>query len=134
MTYSQPARTGARRPRSTVYDAAQGQSVVAVRAGEQLSERQLLEALLIPSGNNIARMLAARVAGSETRFLAEMNVEARGAATPVVYAHAKHWATIIPTEAWAGGIAASVIIGAVGGLIPALRAARLSPTQALWSV
>jgi D-alanyl-D-alanine carboxypeptidase (penicillin-binding protein 5/6) len=58
-------------------DAAEGQSVVAVRTGEQLTERQLLEALLIPSGNNIARMLAAQVAGSETRFLAEMNAEAR---------------------------------------------------------
>jgi hypothetical protein len=40
-------------------DAAQGQSVVSVQAGEQLTERQLLEALLIPSGNNIARMFAA---------------------------------------------------------------------------
>jgi D-alanyl-D-alanine carboxypeptidase (penicillin-binding protein 5/6) len=58
-------------------DVRQGQSVVAVQAGEQLTERQLLEALLIPSGNNIASMLAARVAGSETRFLAEMNAEAR---------------------------------------------------------
>jgi D-alanyl-D-alanine carboxypeptidase (penicillin-binding protein 5/6) len=56
---------------------AQGQSVVAVRAGEQLTERQLLEALLIPSGNNIARMLAAEVAGSQARFVAEMNAEAR---------------------------------------------------------
>ena len=37
-------------------DAAQGQSVVAVQAGEQLTERQLLEALLIPSGNNIAQI------------------------------------------------------------------------------
>ena len=50
---------------------------MAVRAGEQLTERQLLEALLIPSGNNIARMLAAQVAGSEARFVAEMNAEAR---------------------------------------------------------
>ena len=58
-------------------DAAQGQSVVAVQAGEQLTERQLLEALLIPSGNNIAQMLAAQVAGSETRFVAEMNAQAR---------------------------------------------------------
>jgi D-alanyl-D-alanine carboxypeptidase (penicillin-binding protein 5/6) len=56
---------------------AQGQSVVAVRAGEQLTERQLLEALLIPSGNNIARMLATVAAGSEARFVAEMNAEAR---------------------------------------------------------
>jgi D-alanyl-D-alanine carboxypeptidase (penicillin-binding protein 5/6) len=58
-------------------DAAQDQSVVAVQPGEQLTERQLLEALLIPSGNNIAQMLAAEVAGSETRFIAEMNAEAR---------------------------------------------------------
>ncbi len=56
---------------------ARDQSVVAVRAGEQLSERQLLEALLVPSGNNIAWMLADRVAGNETRFIAEMNMEAR---------------------------------------------------------
>jgi serine-type D-Ala-D-Ala carboxypeptidase (penicillin-binding protein 5/6) len=60
-----------------VQDAAEDQSVVAVRAGGQLTERQLLEALLIPSGNNIAEMLAAHVAGSETRFIAEMNGAAR---------------------------------------------------------
>jgi putative ABC transport system permease protein len=59
---------------------------------------------------------------------------ALGAASTAVYAHTRHWATVIPTEAWAGGIAASLVIGAVAGLIPALRAARLSPTQALWSV
>jgi len=58
-------------------EAADEQSVLAVRAGEQLTERQLLEALLIPSGNNIARMLAVLVAGSEARFIAEMNAEAR---------------------------------------------------------
>jgi putative ABC transport system permease protein len=59
---------------------------------------------------------------------------ALGVASTVLYAHTKGWSTVIPIEAWAGGIAASVIIGAVAGLIPALRAARLSPTQALWSV
>jgi putative ABC transport system permease protein len=59
---------------------------------------------------------------------------ALGAASTAVYAHTKNWATVIPAEAWAGGIAASLIIGAIAGLIPALRAARLSPTQALWSV
>jgi D-alanyl-D-alanine carboxypeptidase (penicillin-binding protein 5/6) len=55
----------------------QGQSRVAVRAGEQLTERQLLEALLIPSANNIAWMLAAGVASSQTGFVSEMNAEAR---------------------------------------------------------
>jgi putative ABC transport system permease protein len=59
---------------------------------------------------------------------------ALGVMSTAIYAHVKHWATIVPTEAWAGGIAASVLIGAIAGLIPALRAARLSPTQALWSV
>jgi serine-type D-Ala-D-Ala carboxypeptidase (penicillin-binding protein 5/6) len=55
----------------------QNQSVVEVQPGEQLTERQLLEALLIPSGNNMAQILAAQVAGSETHFLSEMNAEAR---------------------------------------------------------
>ena len=59
---------------------------------------------------------------------------ALGAASTLIYAHTKHWATVIPLEAWAGGIGASLIIGALAGLIPAVRAARLSPTQALWSV
>jgi serine-type D-Ala-D-Ala carboxypeptidase (penicillin-binding protein 5/6) len=59
------------------HDTAENQSGVAVAAGEQLTERQLLEALLIPSGNNIARILAAQIAGSETSFVAEMNAEAR---------------------------------------------------------
>jgi D-alanyl-D-alanine carboxypeptidase (penicillin-binding protein 5/6) len=57
--------------------AAQGQSVVAVRPGEQLTERQLLEALLIPSANNVAQMLADELAGSQAGFIAEMNAEAR---------------------------------------------------------
>jgi D-alanyl-D-alanine carboxypeptidase (penicillin-binding protein 5/6) len=67
---------GAAEAQAEAEEAAQGQSVVAVRAGEELTERQLLQALLIPSGNNIAQMLAAAVAGSEDGFVAEMNAEA----------------------------------------------------------
>jgi serine-type D-Ala-D-Ala carboxypeptidase (penicillin-binding protein 5/6) len=63
--------------RAVAEDRAEGQSVVAVAPGEQLSERQLLEALLIPSGNNIAELLATVVAGSEARFVDEMNAQAR---------------------------------------------------------
>jgi serine-type D-Ala-D-Ala carboxypeptidase (penicillin-binding protein 5/6) len=58
-------------------EAAAGASVLPVRAGERLNERQLLEALLIPSGNNVARMLAAGIAGNEADFVEEMNSEAR---------------------------------------------------------
>jgi putative ABC transport system permease protein len=57
-----------------------------------------------------------------------------GAASTAIYAHAHHEAIVIPTEAWAGGLAAAVIIGALAGLLPAIRAARLAPTRALWSV
>ena len=44
------------------------------------------------------------------------------------------WPIVIPTEAWAGGLAAALLIGALAGLLPAIRAARLSPTQALWTL
>jgi serine-type D-Ala-D-Ala carboxypeptidase (penicillin-binding protein 5/6) len=58
-------------------DQQQGQSVVAVVPGEKLTERQALEAMLIPSGNNIAFMLAGWDAGSEAAFVAKMNAQAR---------------------------------------------------------
>src|SRR6266702_4487540 len=58
-------------------DQRHGQSVVKVERGEKLTERQALEALLIPSGNNIAWMLAGWDAGSEGAFVAKMNARAR---------------------------------------------------------
>jgi D-alanyl-D-alanine carboxypeptidase (penicillin-binding protein 5/6) len=58
-------------------DQRQGQSVVRVAAGEKLTERQGLEAMLIPSGNNVASLLARWDAGSEAAFAAKMNTRAR---------------------------------------------------------
>lgn len=55
----------------------QGDSVVAVRGGEQLSELQALEAALIPSGDNIVQLLALWDAGSIPAFTARMNALAR---------------------------------------------------------
>ncbi len=57
-----------------------------------------------------------------------------GVVATAIYASSKHWGVDIPPLAWGGGVGASVIIGAVAGLWPALRAARMSPTEALWSV
>ena len=54
-----------------------GDSVVAVTAGEQLTELEALEALLIPSGDNIATLLAAWDAGSEAAFVSKMNDTAK---------------------------------------------------------
>jgi putative ABC transport system permease protein len=57
-----------------------------------------------------------------------------GALSTAIYASSKAEAVVIPTIAWAGGMGAAILIGAVAGLWPALRAARMSPTQALWSM
>jgi putative ABC transport system permease protein len=57
-----------------------------------------------------------------------------GAAATTWYARAHHEATVIPLAAWAGGLATAIVIGAIAGLLPAIRAARLSPTQALRTV
>ncbi len=57
-----------------------------------------------------------------------------GAISTAVYAHSKGWGTVVPPLAWGGGLGAAVVIGAVAGFLPAMRAARLSPTRALWTV
>ncbi len=54
-----------------------GESTLAVRAGERIDERQALQALLLPSANNIAAMLAVHDAGSTAAFVARMNATAR---------------------------------------------------------
>ncbi len=54
-----------------------------------------------------------------------------GSAVTAGYATLQGWGIIIPTVAVTGGLAAAVLIGAVAGLYPAMRAARLSPTEAL---
>jgi D-alanyl-D-alanine carboxypeptidase (penicillin-binding protein 5/6) len=81
-----PLRLGQDGPTITLTDAdvadtdrrrRQEESVVPVAAGEQLTERQALQALLLPSANNIAAVLARWDAGSADRFVARMNRTAR---------------------------------------------------------
>jgi D-alanyl-D-alanine carboxypeptidase (penicillin-binding protein 5/6) len=81
-----PLRPGEDGPTITLTDAdvadtdwrrRQQESVVSIAAGEQLTERQALQALLLPSANNIAAALARWDAGSEERFVARMNATAR---------------------------------------------------------
>jgi putative ABC transport system permease protein len=57
-----------------------------------------------------------------------------GAAATAAYARVHGEPVVIPLNAWAGGLAAAILIGGLAGLLPAIRAARLSPTQALLTV
>jgi putative ABC transport system permease protein len=91
----------------------------------------------------LRRALGATRSQIRTQFLAEAILLSLaggatgvilGAAAVTVYARTHTETAIIPAAAWAGGLAAAIIIGAVAGLLPAIRAARLSPTQALWNI
>ena len=91
----------------------------------------------------LRRALGATKGNIRTQFLAEAILLAflggavgigLGVISTAIYASTKSWAVVIPPLAWGGGIGASVVIGAIAGLWPAIRAARLSPTEALWTV
>ena len=86
----------------------------------------------------LRRALGATRGQIRTQFLSEAILLAliggtagvlAGAISTAVYAGIKGWPTVIPAEAWVAGLGAAVIIGAVAGLLPAIRAARL-PTEA----
>lgn len=47
------------------------------------------------------------------------------------YAASRGWQTVIPPTALGAAVASALLIGALAGIWPALRAARLSPTEAL---
>jgi putative ABC transport system permease protein len=83
--------------------------------GQQIRTQFLTESILLAVLGGIVGVLAGIVATA-------------------IYASAKHWAIVIPVEAWSGGIAAAVLIGAVAGLMPAVRASRMPPTVALRTV
>jgi putative ABC transport system permease protein len=54
-----------------------------------------------------------------------------GVLTTIAFATYRNWPPVIPSWALAGAIGATLAIGTIAGLYPAMRAARLSPTVAL---
>ena len=80
-----------------------------------VAEQFLAEALLLSALGGLAGTIA-------------------GIAATAIYAVSQHWQVQVPAQALYGGIGAAVAIGAIAGLYPAMRAARLSPTEALRTV
>jgi putative ABC transport system permease protein len=88
----------------------------------------------------LRRSLGATRGQIRTQFLAESLLLSAlggaggaliGALVTAGYAAYQGWPSVIPLWAVAGGIAATLVIGGLAGLYPAIRASRLSPTEAL---
>ncbi|WP_214324918.1 ABC transporter permease [Nonomuraea sediminis] len=88
----------------------------------------------------LRRSLGATRGQIRTQFLAEsLLLSALGGAGGVLvgsavtagYASYQGWPVVVPVWAFAGGLGATLAIGALAGLYPAIRASRLSPTEAL---
>ncbi|MEU1725497.1 ABC transporter permease [Nonomuraea sp. NPDC005692] len=88
----------------------------------------------------LRRSLGATRGQIRTQFLAESLLLSAlggaggillGAGVTIAYAFSRGWPAVVPAWATVGGLAATLLIGAVAGLYPAVRASRLSPTEAL---
>jgi putative ABC transport system permease protein len=90
----------------------------------------------------LRRALGATRGHIRTQFLGEallvsllggLGGVALGWLVTAAYARYKGWDVLVPAWALLGGLAAALVIGALGGLSPAMQAARLAPTDALRS-
>jgi putative ABC transport system permease protein len=88
----------------------------------------------------LRRALGARRGHVAVQFVAEAALLAAAGGTAgavlggfatAVYAAARHWSTVVPPAVLLGAVGAALLIGALAGLYPAARAARLAPAQAL---
>ncbi|MCO5970395.1 ABC transporter permease [Actinoallomurus soli] len=88
----------------------------------------------------LRRSLGATRGQVRLQFLAESQLLAAlggvggvtlGILITAVFAVTQGWPTVVPPWAMAGGVGATLVIGGIAGLYPAIRAARLSPTEAL---
>ena len=81
---------------------------------------------------NLAKenMIKAQKDLERTQQLFDKSLESQ-AILDTVYASSQGWDVLIPLVASVGGFVAAIVIGGIAGLYPAMRAARVSPTEAL---
>jgi len=106
-------------------------NIMIISVLERRSEIGLRRALGATRGHIRAQFLAEAILLSLIGGAAGVGT---GALSTAIYASSKHELVVIPALAWVGGMSAAILIGAASGLWPALRAARMSPTEALWSI
>ena len=57
-----------------------------------------------------------------------------GGFATTVYSSARHWSAVVSVPALLGSVAIALVVGGVAGVYPALRATRLSPSEALRTI
>jgi putative ABC transport system permease protein len=115
-------------------------AVALLVGGVGVANTMVISVLERRSEIGLRRSLGATRGQIRTQFLAEsLLLSALGGAggaligtiVTSIYALYQGWPIVIPAWALAGGVAATLLIGAMAGLYPAIRASRLSPTEAL---
>ena len=103
-------------------------NVMVISVLERRSEIGLRRALGAAKGHIRVQFLAESLMLAATGGAAGV---ALGTLITVVYAANRGWGAVVPWYVPFGGLALAIAIGAVAGLYPAMRAARLAPTEAL---
>ena len=136
------ARRGDRRRRSPALLLGLG-AVALLVGGVGVANTMVISVLERRAEIGLRRSLGATRGQIRLQFLAEsLLLSALGGVGGVVlgilvtagYAASQGWPTVVPAWAMLGGVGATLVIGGVAGLYPAVRAARLSPTEALAAV
>jgi putative ABC transport system permease protein len=115
-------------------------AVALLVGGVGVANTMVISVLERRSEIGLRRSLGATRGQIRTQFLAESLLLSAlggaggallGMAVTTGYALSQGWPVVIPAWAVAGGIASTLLIGALAGLYPAIRASRLAPTEAL---